>query len=222
MAHLVTTIVAALVAAALAAAVPRGLSRLPEPQDAEDSKVSYRELAAAPRLSYWFAAGAGAYAAVAAWLLGDAQLLPVWIVLAVVAPVLGYVDWRTHRLPYLIVAPTWVAAWLATALSALWIGDWHLLAYAAIGNVVLFLSFWSLSRIGELFIGDALGYGDVRLSAVLGVALGPLGIQSTLWAVMAGFMLGAVAGVVITRGHLRTAIAFGPYMLLGALAGLLV
>ncbi len=64
-----------------------------------------------------------------------------------------------------------------------------------------------------------MGYGDVRLSGVLGIALGlpRLGAQLVL-GIYAGFLLGGVGGLLLSLLRLvdRKAYPFGPFMLAGA------
>ena len=66
-----------------------------------------------------------------------------------------------------------------------------------------------------------LGYGDVRLSGLLGLALGQLGWPELLVGVYAGFLLGGVVGGLLTLAKVvrRTGYPFGPFMLLGAVVG---
>ena len=66
-----------------------------------------------------------------------------------------------------------------------------------------------------------LGYGDVRLSGVLGLALGYLGWGELVTGLYAGFLLGGVGGGLLTMLKVlgRRAFPFGPFMVLGALAG---
>ena len=65
--------------------------------------------------------------------------------------------------------------------------------------------------------------GDVRLSGVLGLVLGYLGWGPLLVGVYAGFLLGGVGGGLLTLLRVvdRKAYPFGPFMLLGALVGVL-
>ena len=66
-----------------------------------------------------------------------------------------------------------------------------------------------------------LGFGDVRLAGVLGIGLGWLGWGPLLVGLYAGFLLGGVIGGVLALFHLvdRKGVPFGPFMLLGAVAG---
>lgn len=217
-------LLSALSAAALASFGPWVLRRLPEPEEPEPDKIPYAELAAKPKLWLWLAVSAGVYGALVGWWMPEPKLLPAWILLAAVGVLLAYVDWHTHLLPYLIVAPTWVAVWVLTGVSALWLRDISILKYALYGNLAVFGGFWLLYLLAKLIVGGAFGYGDVRLSAVLGVVLGPLGLTAAFVGIYAGFVLGAIVGFIRQRGRLgaRVQSAFGPYMVLGVLAAVWV
>jgi leader peptidase (prepilin peptidase) / N-methyltransferase len=67
-----------------------------------------------------------------------------------------------------------------------------------------------------------LGYGDVRLAGVLGIALGYLGWGELLVGVYAGFLLGGIIGALLraTRLVRQRHVPFGPFMVLGALVGI--
>ena len=72
---------------------------------------------------------------------------------------------------------------------------------------------------------NGMGFGDVKLALPLGVALGWYG-----WAVLcaggfAGFLFGALYGLglmILRRAGRKTGIPFGPFMIAGALTGLLL
>jgi len=216
----VTIAIAAVTAALLGAAGPFVIARLPEPPDPDDDKVAYAELARARRLSWWFAGFAAVMAGVAAWRVPP-ELAPVWVLFAGVGTWLAYVDWRTRLLPFLFVAPMYLATLALVVLGALLLEDWGVLVAALIGNVVVFAVFWIVFQIGRMFGGGAFGYGDVRLSGVVGLALGALGSAETLTGTYGGFVLGAVGGLVFSRlGWVdRKGFAFGPYMVVGAVVG---
>lgn len=215
---------AAFAAAVLASAGPLILRRLPEPPEPEPDKVPYADLATWKPLGFWLAAAAAGYAGLAAWWIPDHRLLPTWVLLAAVGGLLAWIDWNTHLLPFLIVAPTFVATWVLTALSAWWIQDAHILLRALLGNIIVFGTFVALHILANLFFGGAFGYGDVRLSAVLGVVFGPLPWQAGFAGIYAGFVLGAIVGLIRQRGRLRGGppLAFGPFMIIGAVLGLLL
>jgi len=216
------TILAMVLAGLLAALSPLLLARLPEPQSEPDpdmpEKIEYAVLASTPRLGVWLMLPAIALAGIAAATITEPRLLPVWIPIAAATPVLAWVDWKVHLLPYLIVAPLYVVSWLLVGVSAWLLEDPWVLLHALIGNVAVFGGYFVLGLLGPM------GYGDIRLSAVIGVALGPLGYLATFYGVFFGLVIGAVVGLVLARGRLgtHTPIAFGPYLLLGAFAALWV
>ncbi len=215
-----TVAIAALAAALVGAAGPLVISRLPEPPDADDDKIVYAELAQAPHLAWWFAGAAAAMGAVAAWSVPP-ELVPVWVLFAGAGSWLAYVDWRTRLLPFLVVAPMYVLTLVLVAVAAFLLDDRDVVVAALVGNVAVFAVFWLVYQAGRLFRGGVFGYGDVRFSGVVGLALGALGTAETLSGVYGGFVLGAVGGLVFTRlGWVdRSGFAFGPYMVVGAIVG---
>jgi leader peptidase (prepilin peptidase) / N-methyltransferase len=67
--------------------------------------------------------------------------------------------------------------------------------------------------------GGGVGGGDVRLAPVIGGLLGWLGAGQLLVGLLGGFLVGglwAVALLVLRRVGLRSSIAYGPAMCLGA------
>ncbi len=215
-------LIAAVLAGLLAALSPRLLARLPEPELEPEpdmpAKIPYPELAGEPGLWWKLAIPAAVLGAIAGATITEPKLLPVWIPIAAATPVLAWVDWKVHLLPYRIVAPLYVLTWLLLAACALWMGDWTVLLHALYGNLAVFGFYFVLGLVGPM------GYGDVRLSAVMGAALGPLGFVATFYGVFFGMVIGAVTGLVLVRGRLgqKTPIAFGPYLLVGAFAALWV
>ncbi|WP_406392468.1 prepilin peptidase [Streptomyces sp. NBC_00887] len=151
---------------------------------------------------------------------GPRPELAVWLLLAPVTVLLAVIDRRVHRLPDRLTLPlAGAAALLLGAVSLLpeHAGSWTsaLLGGAALGGFY-FLLF--------LINPNGMGFGDVKLALALGVALGWYG-----WAVLfaggfAGFLLGALYGLglmLLRRAGRKTGIPFGPFMIAGALLGLL-
>lgn len=140
--------------------------------------------------------------------------------LLVCAVVLTWVDLREHRLPN-----RWTAALVAGGAATLWSasaldGGARLVpsAVALIGYPVLMLMLHLGSRGG-------LGLGDVKLAAGLGLYTGWLGWEAWAQAVVLGFVIGGVAALVLVlsrRATGSTRLAFGPPLLAGALAAVLL
>lgn len=71
---------------------------------------------------------------------------------------------------------------------------------------------WALGR-------GALGMGDVKLAAVLGLACGYWGVEVALRAVLSGFLIGGVVALglmIARRAHRRTQLPFAPFLVAGA------
>ncbi|MET0819529.1 MAG: A24 family peptidase [Aeromicrobium sp.] len=216
-----TIVVAALCAALIGALGPEILRRVPEPPVPDDDKLPYAVLAELRLLRVGLAAAAATMAAVVAWRIDEPELLPVWVVVAGVGALLSFVDWHTRLLPFLIVAPLYVVTLALVALGALLLHDRDVLVHALVANVVVYGVFRLMHWFGNRFFSGAFGYGDVRLSGVLAPALGALGTSEVLVGTYAGFILGAVLGVVLSRLGIvdPKGFAFGPYMIVGAVVG---
>lgn len=227
----------AAVTAALCAAGPAVLRRLPEPQaqaaepasgaEAEADvpgatvvpKVSYDELAGRPALAERLAAAGAVAGAVVGLRLGAVPALLPWTCLAAVGVFLSYIDVQTKLLPTRIIAPSYAVVTCLLVVAALLDGSSAGLARAALGWVVMggfYFVLWFVHPAG-------IGYGDVRLAGLLGLALGYLGWGQLLTGMYAGFLLGGIGGAVLALARLvdRRRYPFGPFMVLGALAGLL-
>jgi leader peptidase (prepilin peptidase)/N-methyltransferase len=108
-----------------------------------------------------------------------------------------------------------VADWALT-------GDYDALVRGLVGLVVARLVFWLL-----WFIRSAgMGFGDVRLSALLGFVLAYLGWPEWAVGLYSGFLLFGLPGLLLAvvrrdRAMLKKAYPFGPFLLLGALLGIL-
>ena len=86
---------------------------------------------------------------------------------------------------------------------------------ALLGGGGLFLLGWVWSRLRRV---DAMGLGDVKMLAMMGAFLGPAGM---LAAVFFASVIGSLAGAVLIlsrRGSLKTAIPFGVFLAIGAVA----
>ncbi|ADB33401.1 peptidase A24A prepilin type IV [Kribbella flavida DSM 17836] len=218
----VITGVAAAIVCAPAAYVfgPWLLRRIPEPiLDEDQTKLRYADLAT-PRAAAWCALLAGVCGGLIGWQLGLSAGLAAWLVLTVSGAVLGYIDARTRYLPSAIIWPTYGAVAAALVVGAAVSGQWGSLRRAAIAGVIGFGVFYLLWFV----FPRGVGFGDVRLSGLLGMALGWLGWGELITGLYGGFFLGAVLGVVLTLAKVfkrREMFPFGPFMLVGAVAGVL-
>ena len=159
------------------------------------------------------------FAAVAAR-FGWAAELPAYLYLTAIGVALAFIDLDVRRLPDAIVLPSYpVMAVLLTGAAAA-SGDWSDLLRAALGGLALGGFYFAL-----VFAYPAgMGFGDVKLSGILGMSLGYLGWPEVGVGAFLGFLYGGVVGVVLLvvgRAGRKSAIPFGPFMLLGTLTAVL-
>ena len=151
--------------------------------------------------------------------LGGAWELPAFLLLAGVGVLLAVVDLRHRLLPNRVLLPAFGVAALLLTVAAAAEGEWSRLARAGLGAVVLFAVFLVLA----LLAPSALGMGDVKLAALLGLYLGWLGWAAVALGAAAGFVVQAVVALTLLtlrRVGLRGELPFGPAMVAGALAAL--
>ena len=158
--------------------------------------------------------------AVVAGRFGWDAVLPAYLYLTAIGVALAFIDLDVRRLPDAIVLPSYpVVALLLTAAAAA-NGDWSDLLRAGYGLLILGGFYFAL-----VFAYPAgMGFGDVKLSGVLGMALGYLGWAELGVGAFLGFLYGGVVGVVLLgvgRAGRKSAIPFGPFMLLGTLTAVL-
>lgn len=218
---LLAVVVSAAVAAGLAALGPAIIVRLPEPKLAEDreDKLPYADLGARPGL-VWKLALVGALAgAVVGWQLHGEGILPAWVYLAGMGVILGYVDSQLRLLPTVLIAPSYAVMVVLVGFAYLVDRDTDDVVRAALGWIVMGGFFWLVWRIYP----RGMGYGDVRLSGVLGIALGYVGWGALAVGLYAGFLIGGIGGLLLSMARLadRKKYPFGPFMLLGAIVGLI-
>jgi leader peptidase (prepilin peptidase)/N-methyltransferase len=146
--------------------------------------------------------------------------LPAFLYLTAVGVALAAIDIDTRRLPDALTLPSYVVGGGLLALAEAVDDTWGTLLRALLGMVVLYTFYFVLM----LVRAGGMGFGDVKLAGVLGLYLGWLG-----WGVLAvgaflGFALGAVVGIGLMlagRAGRKSAIPFGPFMLVGALIAIL-
>ena len=133
--------------------------------------------------------------------------------------VLGAVDLASHRLPDRVTLPAYAVCAAALAADAAVLGSWSALLRA----VVAAASAFGLAALLAAVIPEGLGFGDVKLLALLGLVLGWIGWGVLLAGVFLGLLTGALVSLVLLatgRAGLRTPMPFGPPLLTGAVLAL--
>ncbi|WP_323791536.1 A24 family peptidase [Nocardioides sp.] len=232
---------AGLVCALLGALVPWVIARLPQPAPVaepvegvaltaaqqtlldEGPVPTYVELAARPGTRSTLVVVAGLSGALLGWSLGATWVLLLVLPLAPLGAALALIDLRCRLLPSRLVLPATglaigygVAAWLLD-------GSADDLVRGLIGLAAARSVFWVL-----WFVRSAgMGFGDVRLSALLGFVLAYLGWAEYAVGLYAPFLIFALPGLLLAivrrdRSLLKQAYPFGPFLLAGALLGILL
>jgi leader peptidase (prepilin peptidase)/N-methyltransferase len=138
---------------------------------------------------------------------------------------LSAIDIEHYRLPDLIVLPSLVASVPIIIVLALVDGEASQIRFALIGSALYF----GFLLVAHLISPRGMGFGDVKLAALMGLYVGWLGtafidsLVLVLWAMLIGFVVGSVVGVVllVTRRRNRP-FPFGPFLALGAVAAILI
>ncbi|OGD62562.1 hypothetical protein A2160_05975 [Candidatus Beckwithbacteria bacterium RBG_13_42_9] len=128
-----------------------------------------------------------------------------WFFIFSVSVVLALVDWKTQILPDTVLLPAIVLAILRLFITH----QWQFLFSAFIAGL-FFLSLFLVTR------GKGIGFGDVKLGFFMGLVLGWW--QRVIVAIFLAFLTGAIVGVIVVilkKKTLKSAIAFGPFLLWG-------
>jgi leader peptidase (prepilin peptidase)/N-methyltransferase len=225
---LLAAVVGAVVAGLGGWFVPRLIARIPEvePEPEDDDTVAdkvddppepFADIAALPGLAWRSVVVAALAGALLGAAIGRHWAWLLWVPLVPAYVALGVVDWRTRLLPTYVIARLYVVLVVLALVGWAVTRDTGALVHAALGWLTyggLFVVLWFIHPRG-------LGYGDVRLSGVLGIALGWLGWGPVLVGLYAGLILGGVLGLVLSLLKLvdRKNNPFGPSMLVGAVVG---
>lgn len=152
---------------------------------------------------------------IAAWDLTFAASVVIAVMLFAVLGILLIIDARTTYLPdpWMIIAGLLVLAQpIAVAATTDLFAGLFILLLTFVGASIGFCLF-ALTR---MLTGRQIGFGDVKLAAVLGGWLLPLGWAALGYGLVATALIGAVwMGVALARG--RSTAPYGPAMILGAL-----
>jgi leader peptidase (prepilin peptidase)/N-methyltransferase len=138
---------------------------------------------------------------------------------------LSAIDMEHYRLPDLIVLPALAASIPWIALTSIVDGDSERIGYALAGGAIYF----GILFVAHLISPRGMGFGDVKLAAVMGLYVGWLGTSFTealalvLWAMLIGFATGSVFGfAVLLRRRRNRPFPFGPFLALGTVAAVLL
>jgi leader peptidase (prepilin peptidase)/N-methyltransferase len=157
------------------------------------------------------AAVLGAFAA----RFGADVVLAAYAVFGLSMVAISAVDLERYIIPNHIVYPTLALLIPLFVLASAVDHRWDALGKAAACGAFAFVGFFVL----HVAVPKGMGFGDVRLAGVIGLATGWLGYGHAFVGFFAGFVLGAVIGIIFivaTGGGRKTKIPFGPFLAAGA------
>jgi leader peptidase (prepilin peptidase)/N-methyltransferase len=140
--------------------------------------------------------------------------LPAFLALFAGLLALSCIDVERMILPKKIVYPMTVAVAVLLLVAAAETGRWHAYLIGLACAAGWFVVFYALFLISP----KLLGFGDVRLSAALGLALGWLGGWYVLLGFFAANLIGAIVGLVLIsakRVGRRDRIPYGVFLAVG-------
>ena len=142
--------------------------------------------------------------------------LPAYLVLTGALVALSAIDLEHYILPNRILYPTDALMIPLLAVASLGEHEWDAFVRALCAGVIAFAVFFVIHIVSP----RGMGFGDVRLSFLLGLALGWLGWGELAGGLFTGFLYGAVVGVLLiavkVRGR-KQQIPFGPFLAAGAM-----
>jgi len=176
--------------------------------------------AAIPRRILWVELGTAVLFGLACWRYEVSIELAVALFYICIFMVLMVIDWEKGLILNKIVFPAIVASIVISALFSIFLSDIEIvpfIGWAAAGGgigLALFLLIVIVSRGG-------MGWGDVKLAALIGLATGfPLVFIALLIGVVLGGVVAALLLVFKIKKR-KEAIPFGPFLAIAAIATLL-
>lgn len=143
------------------------------------------------------------------------------VVFGVCGTALAFIDVQQHRLPNRIVYP-----WAGFTAGLLVLVTFLLGDAAGLGRALAAGLVWGLLFLAvRLIHPPSVGMGDVKLSVVLGLYTGFLGWDVFVVGLALSFLLGGLVSVgllVTRRATSSTRIAFGPFLIVGTAAALVL
>jgi leader peptidase (prepilin peptidase)/N-methyltransferase len=138
---------------------------------------------------------------------------------------LSVIDIELFRLPDLLVLPLLAVSIPLVAVVSVVQDEPLRIRYALAGGALYF----GFLLVAHVIYPRGMGFGDVKLAAVMGLYVGWLGssyataLALVLWAMLIGFVAGSIIGIILMAARRRSApIPFGPFLALGTVAAVLL
>lgn len=143
------------------------------------------------------------------WVVGyrfsDSWSVFAYLVLVAALLALSLIDIDHLLLPNKVIYPSAALVVPLLVLASALEHEWNSLGRAALGAAIDFAIFFTIWFVAP----SAMGYGDVRLSALLGFALGWLGWPALFLGMFLPFLLGTVGGIAVAAPVVLVPMAVG-------------
>jgi leader peptidase (prepilin peptidase)/N-methyltransferase len=159
-----------------------------------------------------------------AWRVGGLSagaLLAAYLLLAWAGVALFWIDLDTHRLPEGLTLPVIPALLALLIVASATTGDWS----ALLRGVLCGVGGWLVYAVLAFVVPGGLGLGDATLGGLVSLPLGYLGWSPPIVGFVVAYLVSgvvALVGLATRRLSLRSHIAFGPFIVVGAVVALLV
>ncbi|MBX9245833.1 prepilin peptidase [Actinotalea ferrariae] len=147
--------------------------------------------------------------------IGDAAVVVALLWFVVVGGAASVIDVRTHRLPSKLLLTLSAGVVLPLVAAALAASEPGGLLRSATAGAALFTGYFLVAWIA---VGE-LGFGDVKLAAIVGLLTGWFGWDRVVLATVMTFVLAGLTAAVLVatrRATVQDRLAFGPFMVIGA------
>ncbi len=143
-------------------------------------------------------------------------VLPAFATFVTAGILLTVTDLDTRLIPNRILVRYGGVGAILLVIGGLFVSDLGALLDAVVGSAAYFGIMFGLALLAR----GALGYGDVKLAALIGLFVGYLGWRHVVTAALSAFVVAGLVALVLLVTRLagrKDAIAFGPFMVVGGL-----
>ena len=150
----------------------------------------------------------------------QAWSIPAYLYFAAIGVALAAIDLDVKRLPDVLTLPSYPVMGVLLLIPTIAYGEWSAYAQAWLFGLALFAFYFLLMMLKP----GAMGFGDVKFSGVVGLALGWFGWRVLLVGGFMGFLIGGIVGIALMvagRAGRKSKVPFGPFMIAGAFVGVL-
>ena len=154
-----------------------------------------------------------------AWRLGLSWELPAYLAWLAGLLALALIDLELLKLPRSVVYVTMLLTSALLVVASAATHDWHRLLVGALAAIAWFVLFFAMNFASPRI----LGFGDVRLAPLLGLALGWLGVGHVIVGFFLANLLGAIIGItLIAAGKIKRdqPVPYGVFLAAGAMVAL--